>query len=73
MPGELNLLGGIMKGYAYGKQQGADRERERQLLDLEKSKFKMLESSGGMKIPLRKDNPTIRWDRKHLKLLTNDK
>ena len=33
--------------------------------------YDILESTGGLHIPLRRDNPTIRWDRKHLKLITN--
>ena len=35
--------------------------------------FEMLKSTGGMHIPLRSDNPAIRWDRKHLKLIIGGK
>lgn len=34
--------------------------------------FDILESTGGMHIPLRRDESALRWDRKHLKLKTDE-
>ena len=39
--------------------------------EFNKRMFDMLEAAGGMLIPLRRDLPAVRWDRKHLKLITS--
>ena len=47
-------------------------EHQKLVKEYNERMFELLKSTSGMQIPLRSDNPAIRWDRKHLKLITKE-